>query len=327
MRFQAARALTALVVIASALTTGASARADPKDPPSADEASERFRSGVAFYKDGDFTAAQVEFRRAHELSPNYRVLYNLGQTSRELKDYAGALSAFEQYLREGGKEVPAARRKDVQAWVDQLKNKVGTISVTTNVEGAEILLDDVRLGVSPLAAPVVVNVGRHKFSATHGGFRAAQRALDVAGMQAASVALELAPIEEAAAAPTRADAPTSTEPAAPAERRRGLAPWVTLSITAAAGVATGVLGGLALSARGDLRDALATYPGSPPDLKAAQDRTRTLALATDVLGGVTIAGAIATAVLFAVGPGGAPPKPRAASVGVSPGGVVLVGRF
>ena len=109
--------LASLVALAS--FTPASARADDDAkkvaaPPS-EEASQRFRSGVAFYKDKDFAAALVEFKRAYELVPNYSVLYNLGQTGRELKDYAAALEAFEQYLDEGGARVAPARHKEVAA--------------------------------------------------------------------------------------------------------------------------------------------------------------------------------------------------------------------
>ena len=89
------RALLALLSVV-ALLAGPPARADqrrrPRRPRSkSDEASQRFRSGVRFYKDHDFAAALVEFKQAYDLVPNYIVLYNLGQTARELKDYAAAL--------------------------------------------------------------------------------------------------------------------------------------------------------------------------------------------------------------------------------------------
>ena len=117
--------LPALIAVAALLAAGA-ARADPKS----DEASQRFKSGVAFYKDHDFVAAMVEFKRAYELVPNYVVLYNIGQTARELKDYAAALTAYERYLRDGGAKVLAPRKKEVQGAIDELKKKVGAIKIT-----------------------------------------------------------------------------------------------------------------------------------------------------------------------------------------------------
>ena len=76
---------TLLIAITLFVYSVSPARADDpkKDAPpvasKSDEASQHFRSGVAFYKDHDFAAALVEFKRAYELVPNYGVLYNLGQ--------------------------------------------------------------------------------------------------------------------------------------------------------------------------------------------------------------------------------------------------------
>src|SRR5262249_38985743 len=126
---QAVRTTTGTVLLSLALAVLSApreVRAGDEKPPAAtdkaNEASQHFKSGVAFYKDKDFPAALVEFKRAYELLPNYSVLYNLGQTARELKDYAAALTAFERYLREGGAKIPPPRRKEVTAAVEDLRN-------------------------------------------------------------------------------------------------------------------------------------------------------------------------------------------------------------
>ena len=322
MRTSIASALLSLSLLVP-LATGEARADDGKKgtaaaPPKSDEASERFRSGVAFYKDHDFTAALVEFKRAYEQAPNNRVLFNLGQTARELKDYASALTTFEQYLREGGQEIPAARRKDVQSSVDELKKKVGRIKITASVDGAEILVDDVSVGVAPLANPVVVNVGRRKLAATRSGYTPAQRVVDVAGLAEAPVTLDLVKIDE-----PRAELP----PAPPVKPGPPLVVWVALSATAASGLVTGVMGGLAVSARSGLSQALATFPGSAKAIANAQARTRTFAVATDVLTGLTVAGAITTAVLFFVAPRSSDKAAPTTSFGISPTGLVVRGAF
>ena len=324
MRTTILRALLPLSVLILGTTNqaradaGDSKKGAPAGALKSDDASERFRSGVAFYKDRDFPAALVEFKRAYELAPNYRVLFNLGQTARELRDYAGALSAFEQYLREAGPEILTARRKEVQASVEELKRKVGRIKVSTNVDGAEILIDDVSVGVAPLAAPVVVNVGRRKLVATRSGYTPGQRVVDVAGMEEAALTLELTKIEE-----PRADLP----PAQPVKPGIPAVTWVMLSTTAAAAVVTGVMGGLAVSARGGLTQALATFPGNAKSIADAQGRTKTFAVATDVALGLTVATAITTVVLFVVAPRAPDKKAPTASVRVSPMGLVVCGAF
>ncbi|MBW2459762.1 MAG: PEGA domain-containing protein, partial [Deltaproteobacteria bacterium] len=168
-------------------------REEDADPRA--EASKRFRQGVKLYNDGDFVAALVEFKRAYELKPHYRVLYNLGQTSRGLKDYAAALHAYEQYLEEGGTKLKPQRRKEVEGHVEDLTARVGTLTVTTNVDGAEIQIDDVVVGVSPLDEPIVVNVGRRRIVATLTGHAPARRVLEVAGTDELEVELELTDLE------------------------------------------------------------------------------------------------------------------------------------
>ena len=296
--------------------------ASPQPPPS-EEASARFRSGVAFFKDKDFAAAQVEFKRAYELVPNYTVLFNLGQTARELKDYASALTAFEKYLEEGGAKIPAPRRKDVTAYVEELGRKVGRVKVVASVDGAELAIDDVAVGVSPLAASVVVNVGRHKLSATLSGYTPAQRVVDVAGMTETPVNLELPKIETSSV-------PVVTEPIQEPPQKLGTPTivWAMLGTTAALGVAAGITGGLAVSSRGALKDALGAFPGNPAAITAAQRKTRTLAITTDILGGIAVAGAITTVVLFVLAPKTATKAEKApVSLDVSPTGVGLHGMF
>ena len=50
------------------------ARAD--DATTQAEARAHFSRGVEFYKEGDYRTALIEFKRAYEVLPNYKVLYN-----------------------------------------------------------------------------------------------------------------------------------------------------------------------------------------------------------------------------------------------------------
>ena len=311
MRTRPVAALLSLALVA--LPALRQARADEPAAAKSDDARQRFKTGVAFYKDKDFTAALVQFKRAYELLPNYVVLYNLGQTARELKDYAAALTAFERYLRDGGSKITAARHKEVSAAVDELRRKVGTLKVTTSVPGAEITVDDVVVGVSPLADPVVVNAGRRKLGAQVSGYTPAQRVVDVAATEETAVSLDLPKID--------AGGPRVEPP--PPKRGPPLAAWVTLSVTGAGVVAAVVTGAIAVSAHGTLEHDLGTFPGNAQSIADAQSRTRTLAVTTDVLIGITAAAAVTTAALFFV----VPRLTEKAAVGVSPGGVVVRGAF
>ena len=64
------------------------------------EADRHFQRGVALYVEADYRGALVEFERAYTLAPNGIVLFNVGETQYQLRDYAAALATFEHYLVE-----------------------------------------------------------------------------------------------------------------------------------------------------------------------------------------------------------------------------------
>ena len=93
------------------------------------EAQAHFKRGVELYEDNDLAAALVEFRRAYDLVPNYRVLYNLGRVASALHDYATALRHYRQYLAEGGSQVVPSRRLEVEGEIVKLTSRVGQVRV------------------------------------------------------------------------------------------------------------------------------------------------------------------------------------------------------
>jgi tetratricopeptide (TPR) repeat protein len=294
------------------------------------EASERFQRGVKLYKALDFAAALVEFKRAYELDPNYRVLYNLGQTSRELKDYAAALSAYERYLEEGGAQIQGPRRKEVEKALEELRQRVGTVTFSVDAEGAEVFVDDVLVGVSPIQRALNVNVGQRIFSATKMGHAPARRAVDVAGRDSIEIKLELPKL--ATDPGPGGDPVLSPTLPPPPERDPPIAAFVALGLTGASGVVAAILGGIALGAQADLDEALDTFPGDPDAISDAQGRTRSMAIGTDVMLGVTAAGAATTVLLFVLhatsGPDTADAAPEVTATPLPGGGFVgLSARF
>ncbi|HSQ65885.1 MAG TPA: tetratricopeptide repeat protein [Polyangiaceae bacterium] len=302
-----------------------------------DQARAHFTHGVDLFKEGDFRAALIEFQRAYEASPNYKVLYNLGQTSLELQDYASALRAFSGYLEQGGKDVPAARRAQVEADLHKLESRVARVQVTVNVEGADVLVDDVPVAKSPLREPIIVSEGRRKITVAKAGLVPVSRVIDVAGGDRPTISLEVAeakapnnnepapPPAPPSAAPVQNTPIAEPPPPAPVHAGPSTGFWIGLSTTAALGVATGVLGGLALSAKSDF-DAKVSQPGvTTQQVDDARNKTRNFALATDITGGVTVAMAITTVVL-AFTTGGKKESSHAHAI-VGPGTLGIAGWF
>jgi tetratricopeptide (TPR) repeat protein len=309
------------LIVLSLLTMAAPVFADASD-----EAKSRFGRGVELYKEGDYRAALIEFRRAHELAPNYKVLYNIGQASLELSDYAGAFSAFRRYLDEGKTDVPADKRKLVEGEIGKLEARVARVTVKTDVEGAEITIDDVAVGKTPLAEPVLVSAGRRRIAVVRSGVPAASRVVDLAGGDKPTVLFEVAkeppPAASTQTAPLASTSTTASvmAPPPPPAPRSNTPVYVGLGVTGAFAVGTGVFAYLALASKGDLDKKLDEVPTTAAALQESRDKVKRLSLVADVLGGVTLAsGAITT--YLALRPA------NNVRVGLGPSSVSVGGRF
>jgi hypothetical protein len=108
-------------------------------------------------------------------------------------------------------------------------------------------------------------------------------------------------------------------------------PYIALGVTGALAVGAVITGIVAISASSDADSKLNTFGVNPRDIKSAEDQATTFALITDILGGVAIAGAVTTVVLFVISsktPKEPPPKPAARILPfVGPGAAGIVGTF
>lgn len=299
------------------------------------EAREHFNRGVEFFREGNFRAALIEFQRTTEVAPNYRIQFNLGQTYFELQDYAGAMKAFEKYLKEGGNEIPTARRAEVEKELQKLRGRVAQVSIKTDVPGAEILVDDTVVGTTPLDGPILVSAGRRKISATKGRGLPTTKYVEIAGGDAIAVELVLQFTDDKAPVPVPAPATTPTTETPTAEKGvdggMGTGFWVSLVATGVFATGATITGIMASGAKSDYDNELKKYPTTASDVHDARDRTDTLALTTDILGGAAVAAGVLTIVFAASGPD----EPAATAklpnpdvrVGVGPGSFVVNGRF
>lgn len=296
--------------------------APASDAAKIDEARKRYQAGVKLYEDGDYEAARIEFERAYALAPSYRILYNAGLAYKQLNNYVGALNAFERYLAEGKSEVPPERRAEVEKEISELKLRVAQITVKTNVPGADVSIDDVPIGKTPLDKPVLVNPGVRKISATLKGRFPVARSITVGAGEKPEVQLDLAEL-----------------PSGTSEKRN---PWTvptTLgwTVTALTAIGTGVTGYLAIKAKHDQDAALTTFGTTDSDRADLRTKQRTFATAADILGVTTIvfAGVSTYFTLRMVGQGNTTekaPAPQAAKrptfdVSVSPFGISAFGTF
>ncbi|WP_437635982.1 PEGA domain-containing protein [Sorangium sp. So ce854] len=280
------------LLLSAALVLGAplGALAQPADRTA--EADARFRRGVELYKEADYIAALTEFRRAHALAPAYQVLYNIAGACYQLKDYACSLRAFERYLADGGAHIAGDRRAEVERDIAVLRSRVATVDVSTSVPGVEVTVDDMPVGKTPLAEPLLLSAGRRRIVAEAPGRPAVVRVLDVAGGDHVRLAIELPEAralrgEGAGGVP----APPPAQPGAPVDgapreqRSAPVVPWLATGALAAGAAVTGVL---AVGASADLEGELGAFPGDARAIDRARSRTATLALTSDLLTGAAV---------------------------------------
>lgn len=278
-----------------------------------DEATEHFKQGVELYRENHLQAALVEFRRANEISPNYRMYYNIGQAEAGLGNYIEAVTAFEQYLTSGGAQVPAERRNEVSEDLARLKARIGAVMVHSNTADATVLIDGTPRGKLPLADKIPLNVGKHTIE-LQSGERRQTATVDLPGGETKDVTVDFPP-----------EAPVRAIGSAPAVRtEKNYVPmWIGFGVAAASAAGAVTFGILANSKNSDHEDRLASPQSGPYDANGEASSIRRLALVSDILTSVAIVSG-AVGVYFAIRP---PTRTSSTSVGVGPGSLRLVTTF
>jgi hypothetical protein len=283
-----------------------------------------FDRGVECVQDGDLQAGLIEFKRAYTASPNYRVLYNLGQVSNELREYTDAQAYYGRYLTDGGNEVEPARRREVEAALAKLSGRIASLMLSSNIAGAEMFVDDVSVGTTPLSEPVRVGAGARVISAAVSGKPRVTRTIEAAGGEMLAVQLDFPPTVAREALAQRSSAPKPNLKTGPSP-----ALWIGLG-AGALGVATGVMAFLAASDAEKYHDAVETKT-TARELQDLDDRATAKALVTDILLGATVVAATVTLIVATSGAserGSARSSDRAsARLMVGAGAVRLSGDF
>jgi hypothetical protein len=290
-----------------------------------------FLRGVELYEERDFGGAGVEFRRAYELVRNFRVLFNLGRVAVELHDYAAAIDLFTRYLAEGGDQVPAERRRELQEELNHLRPRVGQIKLLADEAGAEIFLDEVLVGATPIA-PLTVNVGRHRLELRPKQGRPELRVVDVPGAETVVVRIarptakpvSLRPLEPMSEPTFLVQKARQTEP----KRNSSSRVWLGWTATGLCAAGAAVFGVMAYRSSKDLEDMRKIYPVTREALDDKQRNTRTLsAVADGLLAGAVVLGGLSLYFSFDSEPKKSESKSQI-SVGLSwPSGVNFGGQF
>lgn len=269
------------------------------DEPQQQAAAGHFERGVELYREGSLDAALVEFERAYEAVPDYRVLYNIAQVQSQRGEYVEAIEALQLYLRQGGDGIDAARRAEVDEDLSKLNGRVAKLWVESNAEGAEVFVNGKLAGVLPLSRPILVNAGVCDVRVSKSGFEQRSHQVKVAGGEQPRLSIPLAALAITAPSPAAGvrGAPESTP-----RTEVTYAPfWVSLAATAALGGASGGLGYLAWDAKQRMDDELKLIPADRALVEARAEDAWRLSVWADVCGAAAVV-AGGTALFFLISP-------------------------
>lgn len=241
-------------------------------------ARERFKEGVTYFDNREFERARLAFVQAYALKPHPAVLLNLAQSELRSGHEAEAATHFARYLREHA-EATEEQRAAAREGLEAAKQVVGVVTLTVDQSGAEILVDGVSQGRSPLDDPLYLTPGEHTIVAQKGGETDKATVLVSAGSSASeTLKVAAAPAPAAAASvpksdEARAEDEDAEEPHLAADAEESGPSWevstpvaiIGAGLTAAA-IGTGI--GFAVSARSyyDSADEVAR------DIEAEADR-------------------------------------------------------
>jgi hypothetical protein len=227
----------------SASLAALSAPVAAADPPITERARAHFTAGVNLLQDPEgarYEEAYREFKAAYAESPSWKVLGNLGLTAMKLERDGEAIDAYERYLKEGGTELDAEERAQIQRDLSTLKS--GTVTLTLQSSPAGATITDERQAIQgqpiknaygPLNAPFQLRArsGQHHIVARLAGYEDQVWDVDAQPGQAISHTFELQ-----ARASDSPSTPTATGVAADSSK------WGTQKTVAVVAAGVGVVG-------------------------------------------------------------------------------------
>ena len=184
---------TLLTIAAVALLVSAAHAQDRKLEPGAPEGAEqRYQIGVQAYLDQRFDDASREFQVAFTMFPrSARLAYNLARSLERGGQVEAALRYYGKYVELApnaeDKAAVQATMKGLQALLDSRK---GTLKVTSSPDGAEVKVDGVPLGSTPLSTQVAP--GEHGVHLSLAGYQSTTRQVVVKAESSATVSVALA---------------------------------------------------------------------------------------------------------------------------------------
>lgn len=130
-----------------------------------------YEAGRMLFGDSDYKGAAVKFRSAYEESKDPRLLWNIAVCEKSQRHYARVQELVERYVTEGQAWISPWERKDAEDLLKTVEPLVVRLQIAADQAGATVYIDGEELGVTPLPAPLRVDVGARKIVLKKRGYR------------------------------------------------------------------------------------------------------------------------------------------------------------
>jgi len=185
----ATRLLIALALILVPVAAAAGPR--PLAQTLEGEAKKAYDDARIAFDAGDYHAALLKFDKAHQLSHDPRLLWNMAGSHARLRHYARALALLDRYVSGSGDALTAADRRDAEDKRRTIAAFVGTLDVRVREPGATVFVDGERVGETPLGGPLRLDQGTHRVRVGRRGYRERIEVVAVEGGGSTTVDLAL----------------------------------------------------------------------------------------------------------------------------------------
>lgn len=128
-------------------------------PAAPQDADQLYEEGRVAAKAGHLDKARDLYLRSWRLRRHWQVAGSLGRIENETGKFRDAAEHLTFFLKEAPKSMDDAVRKAAQEMLDKARAKVGALSITVDRAGAEVLVDGVMVGKSPLEGVLFVEPG------------------------------------------------------------------------------------------------------------------------------------------------------------------------
>jgi eukaryotic-like serine/threonine-protein kinase len=175
---------------------GAASPPSAAQPSPLEIAPAAFERGRALLERGDAEEALVEFERAYSVLPAYEVLYYVADANYQLQRWAKAREALERYRDLGATDLTPEQVEEVRKILAWLMERTASLSLSSNVAGAEVSIDGVRLESTKLSG-LVLDKGDHVILVKKAGFQPLEQTISVTEGQTLHLVVQLIPDGEA----------------------------------------------------------------------------------------------------------------------------------